>query len=291
MSNPVYLVTGATGTIGSLVVQRLLAKGHRPRVFVRDAGKARALFGESVDIFTGDLDDADTLKPALDGVAALLLINIGPNLAARDQAAARAAKAAGVKRLVKLSSIDARQGVGTGVWHAEGEAAIRDVGIPFTFVEPSGFMVNALWWAHSIKTESVVRSSTGDGRIPFIHSEDIADVVTTTLTDNRFDGATLAITGPEALSYGEMTAKIGAAIGKQVRFETISDDDERRVLQDVGESSASIEAHLSIYRAIREGRLAEVTDTVSRVLGRPPIAFDQWVRENATVFSTTESVR
>jgi len=247
------------------------------------------LFGDRVDAFTGDLRDMETLRPALSGVDALLLINIGPDLAARDEAAARVAQAAGVKRLVKLSSIDAQQNVGTGAWHAQGEAAIRSTGIPFTFVQPSGFMVNALWWASSIKAEGLVRSSTGAGRIPFIHSDDIADVLLAALTDPRWNDETLAITGPEALSYGEMTRKIGAAIGKPLRFETISDEEERRVLEAAGESGPSIEAHLSIYRAIREGRLAHVTDTVARVLGRPPTSFDQWAQENAAAFSPTDS--
>jgi uncharacterized protein YbjT (DUF2867 family) len=68
--------------------------------------------------------------------------------------------------VVKLSSLDAQQGVGTGVWHARRESAIRTTGIPFTFVQPTGFMSNALFWATSIKSESIVRTATGDGRIP-----------------------------------------------------------------------------------------------------------------------------
>lgn len=207
-SNMTLLLTGATGNVGSLVVERLGARGHRPRIFVRDAGRARTRYGDRVDIYAGDLSDASTLAPALPGVDALLLINTGYDLAARDQAAASAAKAAGVKHLVKLSSIDAReQNVGTGVWHARGEAAIRATGIPFTFVQPSGFMVNALSWAGPIKAEGKVYSSTADGRIPFIHSVDIADVVVQALTTRQYLGASLPITGPEALSYPEMTAR------------------------------------------------------------------------------------
>jgi uncharacterized protein YbjT (DUF2867 family) len=280
-----YLITGATGNIGSLVTERLIERGNRPRVFVRSAEKARERYGDRVDIFSGDLADIASLMPALAGIDALLLINSGHNLAVQDEAAAKAANTAGVKHLVKLSSYDAReQNIGTGVWHAQGETAIRATGIPFTFVQPSGFMVNALFWAKSIKCAGVVRTSTGDGKIPFIHSGDIADVIMKALTTRGFIGACLPITGPEALSYAEMTAKIGSVIGKSLRFEPISDDEERQQLIAVGELEPSIEAHLSIYRSIREGRLAVVTDTVERVLGRKPIAFDQWVRENIAVF-------
>src|ERR1700677_4221964 len=129
MSNPhisasrTDLIRGGTGHAGGLVVDRLVRLGNRPRVFVRDSAKARAHYGDTVDVYTGDLADSTTLAPALTGVDALLLINSGHELASRDEAAAKAATAAGVKHLVKLSSYDAReQNVGTGVWHAHGEA-------------------------------------------------------------------------------------------------------------------------------------------------------------------------
>ncbi len=279
-----YLITGATGNIGSLVVEQLLARGIRPRILVRDLAKARARFGDRVDVARGDLEDARSLTPALAGADALFLVNSGPELAARDGAAAAAAKSAGVKQLVKLSTNDAREQIGTGVWHAQGEAAVRASGIPFTFVQPSGFMVNALWWAPSIKAAGIVRSPTGDGRIPFIHSADIAAVAVAALTTRDHLGASLDITGPEALSYAQMVAKIGDAIGRPLTYQAISDDEGRQQQLAIGVPAPLAEARVSIWRAIREGRLAAVTTEVRRVLGREPIAFDRWARENAAAF-------
>jgi uncharacterized protein YbjT (DUF2867 family) len=280
-----YLITGATGNVGSLVVERLISRGERPRIFVRDRQKAIARYGDRVDVFVGDLADSSTLKPALTGSDTVLLLTSGHDLAMQDEAAAKAAKAAGVSHLVKLSSYDAReQNVGTGVWHAAGEAAIRASGIAFTFVQPSGFMSNALYWARSIKAEGVVRTATGDGKIPFIHPLDIAEVATQALISKAYLGSALPISGPEALSYAEMASKIGAAIGKPVRFETISDEDARKQQVAWGAPPELVEARLSIFRAIREGRLAAVTDTVERVLGRKPITFDAWARESAGAF-------
>jgi uncharacterized protein YbjT (DUF2867 family) len=279
-----YLISGATGDIGSRVVKCLLERGERPRVFARDARKAQERLGERVDVAVGDLADAGSLYAALTAVDALFLVNSGPEIAGRDAAAAQAAKAAGVRHLVKLSSMDAQQNVGTGVWHARGEAAIRASGITFTFVQPTGFMENALFWATTIKKAGVVRSMTGDGKIPFIHSDDIADVVTQVLTTRDYDGESLPITGPEALSYAEMAAKIGAAIGKQVGFEAISEEQVRQRMTESGDSEEMIVAHLSIYHALREGRLATATNNVERVLGRKPIGFDRWAQEHAEAF-------
>jgi uncharacterized protein YbjT (DUF2867 family) len=283
-SDMTILITGATGAIGSRVVERLLERGDRPGVFVRDPERARARFGDRVKIIVGDLADPAALLAALAGVEALFLVTSGPELAKRDEAAANAAKAQGVKRLVKLSSMDARQGVGTGVWHAQGESAIRASGIAFTFVQPAGFMSNALGWASSVRAEGVVRAPTGDGRIAFIHPDDIAAVATEVLTTCAYDGKSAPITGPEALSYAEMTAGIAAATGKALRFPPISEDEERRHMIENGDPPEIIAAHLSIYRAIREGRLASVTDTVEAVIGRAPITFDQWATENAKAF-------
>ncbi len=279
-----YLITGATGAIGSRVVNLLLKRGERPRVFARDERKARARLGDRVDIAVGELADAGSLFAALAGVDALFLVNSGPEIPNRDEVAAQVAKAAGVRHLVKLSSMDTEQDVGTGVWHARGEAAIRASGITFTFVQPTGFMENALFWATSIRSSGVVRSVTGDGKIPFIHSDDIAAVAIETLTTREHDGKALPITGPEFRSYAEMAAKIGAAIGKPVTFEAISEEQVRQQMTENGNSEEMVVAHLSIYRAIRAGLLASVTDNVERVLGRKPIGFDHWAQEHADAF-------
>jgi uncharacterized protein YbjT (DUF2867 family) len=282
------LLTGATGHVGALVVERLLARGIHPRIFVRDTAKARDLFRHHLDtltdVATGDFSDSTSLERALAGIDAAFLVTSGPDIERLDAGAARAARAAGVRRLVKLSSYDAEHQVGTGVWHARGEAAIRASGVGFAFVRPTGFMVNALHWTHAIRQGGVMRSCTGDGRIPFVHSDDIADVAVAALLEPAHDGATLPITGPVAMSYPEMTAELARALERPLRYELIADDVVRQQMHARGESAAEIDAHLSIYRAIREGRLAEVTDTVARVLGRPPRTFAHWVREHVTAF-------
>jgi (4-alkanoyl-5-oxo-2,5-dihydrofuran-3-yl)methyl phosphate reductase len=279
-----YLITGATGDVGSKVAEQLLMRGERPRIFARDAQKARKRFADRADVFVGDLADVDSLTTALAGVDEFFLVNSGPEIPVRDEMAAHVAKAAGVRHLVKLSSLDVEQGLAIGAWHERGEAVIRACRIPFTFVRPTGFMSNLLAWAGSVKAEGVVRSSTGNGRRAFIHSCDIAAVAVEALTSRKYDGQTLPITGPEAVSFAEVAQRIGAAIGKAIRFEPISDEEARQRYSATGAAEEETEAHVSLWRAIREGRLATVTDHAERVLGRKPIALDQWIRENIAAF-------
>ncbi|HTQ57808.1 MAG TPA: NAD(P)H-binding protein [Bryobacteraceae bacterium] len=279
-----YLITGATGDVGSKAVAHLLARGERPRVFVRDAAQARLRFGDGVDVFQGDFADPASLERALAGVDRLLLVTAGPRLGEWDAVAAHKAKAANVQLLVKLSSMDVEQGVAIGAWHELGERAVRAAGISFTFVRPTGFMSNLLAWAHSVQAEGVVRASTGDGGRAFIHSGDIAAVAVQALTTADYAGQALSITGPEALSFAAATARIGAALGKNLRFEAISDEEAGRRFADTGASPEETSAHVELWRAIREGRLATVTDTVERVLGRQPIPLDRWIAENLEAF-------
>ncbi len=279
-----YLITGATGDVGARVVDYLLALGERPRVFVRDETKARSRFGDRVEVFTGDIANTASLKSALQGADALFLVTTGPRIPDLDDGAAKAAKAAGVRHLVKLSSLDVEQNLAIGAWHERGEEAIRASGVPFTFLRPSGFMSNLLAWATSIKNEGVVRSSTGDGKRGFIHSDDIAAVAAEILRTGAHMGESLPITGPEALSFSEVAIKIGAAIGKDLWYQPISDEEARRRYSATGAPPEETEAHVCLWRAIREGRLATVTNWVERILGRKPISLDRWAKENADRF-------
>ena len=145
-----YLVIGATGNIGSRVAQRLVESGTRPSIFVRSAKRARALFGDHVDVHTGDLDTPGrSLATALAGVDGVFLVTDGWDLEKRDRAVSFTARDAGVGHVVKLSTLDVRTGIGTGPWHARGEEAVRESGVAFTFIQAAGFMSNVLGWSES----------------------------------------------------------------------------------------------------------------------------------------------
>ena len=279
-----YLITGGTGEVGSRVVRQLLERNIRPRVLVRSEEKARSMFGDRVDVCVGDLAVPDSMRGAIQGADTVFLVNVGPTIPERDKAAAMISKEVGVRKIVKLSSLDVEHGLAIGAWHQKGEAAIRTTGIPFTLVRPTGFMSNLLAWTHSIRTESVVRSSTADGRRPFIHSEDIASVCLAALLNDEYSGEALPITGPESLTFGEVTAMISEAIGRPLSYQVISDEEARERYSRISGAQEETEAHVELWRAIREGWLATTTDRVERILGRKPIALRQWASENARSF-------
>jgi hypothetical protein len=97
-------------------------------------------------------------------------------------------------------------------------------------------------------------------------------------------GWVLPITGPQSLTFGEATAIIAKAIGRPLKYEAISDDEARERYAKISGSPEETEAHVVLWRAIREGRLASVTRGVAQILGRQPISLSQWAKENADAF-------
>ena len=119
-----YLIFGGTGNIGSRVTERLIARGERPCVFVRNAKKAKVLFGDQVDIHVDDLEKPrSSLTAALAGIDGVFLVTDGPDLDSRDRAVAVAAKSAGVRHVVKGPDANAL----VDIWRAVREGRLATV--------------------------------------------------------------------------------------------------------------------------------------------------------------------
>lgn len=142
------VITGATGTIGSEVVRLLTERGVKVRAVTRDPERAR--LPAEVEVVRGDYTDAASMAAAFDGAEAAFLVGLlGPDYVELDRALVATARAAGVRRLVKLSAIGAYDPeLGrVGTWHLPGEQAVRESGVAWTILRPSSFASNTLSWA------------------------------------------------------------------------------------------------------------------------------------------------
>ena len=138
------LVTGATGTVGSELVQQLLEKKQEVRVFTRDASKIAHL-GNRVSCAEGDLSKPETLEAAMQDVERIFLVTASTQ---QDSNVIEAAKRAGVRHIVKLSTIEAGHEpmIGHGKFHREREDLIRASGLAWTFLR-GGCRAAARWVA------------------------------------------------------------------------------------------------------------------------------------------------
>ncbi|HEX8170292.1 MAG TPA: SDR family oxidoreductase [Thermoanaerobaculia bacterium] len=281
------LVTGAGGTVGSEVVQQLQRAGAKFRVAHHSQKKAADARARGLDAVVIDYDDPESVRAGLDGVERMFLLNAGAgNQAEQEINAVNAAKAAGVRHIVKLSVWGAdSEAFSFAKVHRPAERAIEASGLAWTFLRPNGFMQNmANYMAGTIKSQGAFYSSVGDARISHIDVRDIAAVAVKTLTEDGHEGKAYSLSGPEALTYGDIAAKIAAAVGREVRYVAISDDDLRAAAVGAGTPEPYADALIDLNRYYRTGAAAEVTGEVRRITGRDPIAFEQYARDYAEAF-------
>ncbi|NEB76053.1 NAD(P)H-binding protein [Streptomyces sp. SID14478] len=280
------LITGATGTIGSEVVRLLAARGVPHRALTRDPARAR--FGPGTEVVRGDYDDPSSLNAAVTGVDAVFMVT-APRAAspgAHDLALLAAARAAGVRRAVKLSAIGTGDpGIGPGgAWHVPGEQALRDGPLRWTVLRPSMFASNLLWWAGDIRAGRPVPDQYGGGAQGVIDPSDIAAVAVEALLTDDHHGRTYTLTGPETLALSDMTTLLGKVLGRDVPSVDVTEAESRAFVRSLGIPEEAVDGVLEGLAYVRAGHNAIVTDEVERVLGRPPRTFAQWATEHRAAF-------
>jgi uncharacterized protein YbjT (DUF2867 family) len=284
------LVTGATGRTGRLIVDALRAQGHAVRALVRATSAIPSGWGGGVERVAGDLAGAASLSPAMRGVETLVLLSpMDPHLDTLEAHALDAARGAGVAHVVKISTTVPSQDSPISWWraHARSEQALRASGLGWTIVRPNGIAFFLLDYAASVRDEDVLRTAAPDGRMALIHPADIAAVVAAVVADpGRFDGATLAITGPAALSYDDIAAALSRLTGRTVRHLPISEGAVRSALLAAGRPAWEVDGVVANFRMTRGNAhgFDHVTTTVGEVTGRPPRSVDDFLREHLERF-------
>ncbi len=281
------LVTGATGQVGSEVVRALAARGAPVRALVRDPAKAQEL-PAGVEAAQGDLLDPASLERALDGVDhAFLLTPFVPDQRTPQASLIEAAARRGGIHVVKMGAVgtalDSR--FAAGRQFAETDELLEGSGLDWTLLHPHAFMQNLLASAGTVKSEGVIYGCSGDGRLGTVDVRDIAAVAAACLTEPGHTGRTYVLTGPEALSYAEMAAKLGAAIGREVRYVDVPPAEYKASLLGFGLPEPLAEDIRVLYGELfREGEGDVVTTAVQDVTGRPPRSFDEFARDHADAF-------
>lgn len=265
------LVSGATGTIGGHVVGELVRAGERVRALTRDPGGADL----PCEVVGGDLTVADSLDFA--GVTAVHLLSAtGADHVPLENGReiVELAVAAGVRRISVLApDLDGSLA-----------KAVATSGLEWTRVWPIDLMSNALHWAPAINAEGVVREPYGGRRTASAHEADVAAVIARVLVEGGHGGKEYRVTGPEALSPADKVRAIGAAAGREVRFEELTDEQARAMWRGQGWPEEGIAFMLQMWATV-PAEVAEVTATVEQVTGRPARTFAQWAAEHASAFA------
>lgn len=276
------LVIGATGTIGTELVAQLAQGGERVRILTRDPKKATK-FGSKVEVVMGNLDDPNSLIPAMESVERFFLITSSTQ---QDKNALVAAKEVGVKHVVKISTQEAgwTPVEGHGHWHKEREELIRASGVSWTILRPCMFMNSALSWARSIRLDGAITSSGGSGKLGAIDPFDVAAVAKVALITKGHENIAYELTGPELLSFGDMAVVLTKVIDRPVRHVEISDAEQGEIFAKMGLPKYTVDGLVETYSLVRAGRFAYLTEDVGKVTGKKPRSFEAWARQHIDAF-------
>jgi uncharacterized protein YbjT (DUF2867 family) len=281
------LITGATGTIGSLITQGLADAGAEVKALVRQAGKRT--FPSDVTEVVADLTDVASMRTALSSVRTLFLLNaVTPDEVTQALIALNLAREAGIERIVYLSVIHADKF--TNVPHFTGkhtvERMIESLDIPATILRPAYFMQNEGMVQKTIQDYGVYPMPIGAAGVAMIDARDIADIAVAELLRRdrapaALDRVTLELVGPQALTGASVAKAWGSALGREVAYG--------------GDDVAAFEAQMAKYgpawlaydmrlmmAGIQKFGMQAAEGTVERlqsILGHPLRTYENFVRE------------
>ncbi|MBT2647882.1 NAD(P)H-binding protein [Bacillus sp. ISL-34] len=270
------LVTGATGTVGRYVVERLVGEGRSVRALSRSPEKAKLPNG--VEVVSGDLEKTDTFPAFLDGIKKVFWVITHE----ADKTFPFVARQAGVEQIVLLSSLSINEHPDNAIarFHSAAEEAVRESGVNWTFLRAGGFMSNTLQWAQSIRSEGIVRAPFGTSGAAYIDPRDIADVAVLSLISSGHAEKIYLLTGSELMSPIDQVEVLSDVLQKDIQFIDISEGTALENMKDFYPDEI-VEAAI---QGLKQANPTGVSPTVKEITGRYPRSFNQWVTDHLNAY-------
>jgi NAD(P)H dehydrogenase (quinone) len=277
-------ITGAGGQLGGSVLNELLSRGAKPGEIVaitRTPEKLAGFAAKGIAVRAGDFDAPAGLAAAFKGIDTLLIIptsDLRPGFRTpQHKAAIDAAKAAGVKHVVYVSTVAARPGQDLMQSHLDTEQAIFASGLKWTIVRMGMYFENLFMGALQHALASGHYGATGPAPIANLARDDVAAALAGVLLGSGHEGSVYHVTGGASLTPAEIAATISRVFGKKVEAAIITDAQYAGGLKAAGLPDFVVEAILGIAQTGAKGMLDVVTGDVERLSGRKPVALAEFL--------------
>lgn len=268
------LVTGATGKLGSKIVETLLKKVpvNQLAVSVRNPEKAEGLRDRGVDVRKGDFDYPETLDGAFAGVDRLLIISADGDNETRIRQHANAiaaAERAGVKFIAYTSISNAKESENIlAPTHKATEEAIMKTGIPYSFLRNNWYLENEIPSIQGVLAGAPWVTSAGNGKVGWALQQDYADAAVAVLTGNGHENTIYELSG-KLLTQEEIVSALGNVLGKEVSLQQVDDNTYADIMKGAGVPDFLIPFLVEIQAGIRKGTLEVESNDFEKLLGRP----------------------
>jgi uncharacterized protein YbjT (DUF2867 family) len=270
------IVTGATGHLGSLIVNRLLERvpADRIAVSVRDVGKAAALAERGVRVRAGDFTEPDSLKYAFEGAERVLVVSAairGDGALRANTTAIDAAREAGARRIIYTSHQAASP---TSLFppqkvHAATEEHLKQQGVPYTALR-NGFYASTLGFYLGAALETGTLAVPQDGPVSWTAHEDLAEAAASALTgDGILDGITPPLTAPHPMDFAGVAEVAGRITGRTITRVVMDDHEWISAAVATGLPRPAAEFALTMFAASRNGEFNATDPTLEATIGHP----------------------
>jgi uncharacterized protein YbjT (DUF2867 family) len=285
------VVTAPTSTIGRQVLENVLEGGEPVRVIARDPSRLTAQTRDRVEAVQGSHGDLDVVTEAFKGADSVFwLLPPNPQAASVEAAyldftrpASQALVSQGVSRVVGISALG--RGLPLNSGYVAGSLAMDDLiagtGVGYRALTMPSFMDNLLRQVATIKNQGVISTPiAGDRKMPTVATRDIAAVAARLLLDHAWSGQdSVAVLGPEDLSFNDMARIISEVLGTPVRYQQAPGEGFKARLTGFGMSDAMAQGLLDMALAKNEGLDNAVPRTPQ---SSTPTTFRQWCEDVLT---------
>lgn len=276
------LVTGATGTIGSLVIPKLLEAGVEVQALVRNEEKALLLEKSGVKTFVGDYESQEMLVLAAQNIDSILAITPpGPDAVEQGEALIQAAFSSGSPHYVRISAIGAAPDAPTenGRLHFESDNRLINSGLTYTILRPHFFMQNLFLAVDTIKADGNMYWGMGDGKLGMIDVRDIADCAVEILVNGGHKNKIYNPTGASSFSFHDAAKIISSGIDKAVNYVPIPVEAVRDATLQAGWGEWGAQAMMDYSKAYSEGWGDFVNNDVETITSRKSRSFQTFFDE------------
>jgi len=276
------IVTGATGPLGSAVIDSLLKKTSPEHIvaLARNADKAAGLAARGVEVRTGDYSDQASLINAFKGIDKLYFVS-GNDIAHRTpqhENVVKAAKEAGVRQVVYTSFQHKDKTAASPIAfvaksHLQTEELLKASGLIYTILQHGIYTdMIPVFAGPQLQETKTLYQPAGDGRTAFAVRTDLAEAGANVLLDTtgRYDNKTLVLTGAEAVSYHDVVKSISEATGLSIGYYSPSLEEFNTTLTGAGVPAEIIGLVAGFATAIKVGEFDRVSNDLEQVLGRKP---------------------
>jgi NAD(P)H dehydrogenase (quinone) len=290
------LVTGATGKLGSKVVETLLktVPADQLAVSVRNPEKAEGLKARGVEVRQGDFDTPETLDAAFSGIDRLLIVSSsevrlgGDEVRMRQHAnAVAAAERANVKFIAFTSAPNAEKSnfFLAPVYKATEEAIVK-TGIPYSLLRNNWYLENEIGSIQAAMAGAPWITATGDGKVGWALRQDLAEATANVLTGNGHENTIYELSG-KLMTHKELVSILETVLGKEIPFQQVDDDTYAEIMKGAGVPEAFLPMLSYTQKGIREGGLEVESNDLEKLLGRSVIPMREALNQIVNQISQT----